>query len=102
MNAYFENTGYRTNTRKESAVSSHSFGDGFISFICAIVGMLTCTAAIKLEKTALSLILFLASFGVIGAIESGAMSMLVGILICAVISLCEYATLRSLFKRATK
>ena len=102
MNAYFENTGYRTNTRKESAIPSHRFGDGFISLICAIIGILTCTAAVKIEKTALSLALFLACFGIIGAIESGAVSMLLGILACAVISLCQYATLRSLFKRATK
>ena len=102
MNAYFENTGYRTNTTRESTINSHSFGDGFISFVCAIIGMLTCTAAVKLEKTALSLVLFIGFFGIVGGIESGAISMLAGIVICAVLSLCEYATLKSLFKRATK
>ena len=55
--------------------------------------------AVKLEKTALSLVLFIAFFGVVGGIESGALTMLAGILICAVISLFEYATLKSLFKR---
>ncbi len=102
MNAYFENTGYRTNTKRETAIPSHRFGDGFISLVCAIIGILTCTAAVKIEKTALSLALFLTCFGIIGAIESGAVSMLLGIILCAAISLCQYATLRSLFKRATK
>ena len=102
MNAYFENTGYRTNTRRESAIPTRRFGDGFIELVCAIIGMLTCTAAIKIEKTTLSLALFLSCFGIIGAIDSGAISMLLGIILCAAISLCQYATLKSLFKRATK
>ena len=102
MNAYFENTGYRTNTRKESAIPSHRFGDGFISFVCAVIGMLTCTAAVKLEKTALSLVLFIAFFGIVGGIESGAISMLLGLIACGILSLCEYATLKSLFKPARK
>lgn len=102
MNAYYENTGYRSNTRRESSIPSHRFGDGFISVICAIIGMLTCSVAIKLEKTAFSLVLFIAFFGIVGGIESGAVSMLLGIIICAVISLCEYATLKSLFKHTAK
>ena len=102
MNAYFENTGYRSNTRRESAIPSRRFGDGFISFVCAIIGILTCNAAIKLEKTALSLVLLISFVGIVGSIESGAISMLAGIIVCGVISLCEYATLKSLFKRAAK
>jgi hypothetical protein len=41
-----------------------------------------------------------AFFGVVGGIECGAISMLVGIIVCALISLCEYATLKSIFKHA--
>ena len=102
MNAYYENTGYRSNTGRESAIPSHRFGDGLISFICAVIGMLTCSVAIKLEKTAFCLALLIAFFGIIGAIESGAISMLLGIVICAALSLCEYTTLKSLFGRTTK
>ena len=100
MNAYFDNTTYGRNITRERAIPSRKYGDGFISFICAIIGMLTCSAAVKIEKTAVSLILFVAFFGVVGGIECGAISMLIGILVCAIISLCEYATLKSLFKRA--
>lgn len=99
MNAYFENTGYRANAKRENAIPSHSFGDGLITFICAIIGMLTCPVAVKLEKTAFSLALFITFFGIVGGIESGAISMLLGILLCGVISLCEYATLKSLFSK---
>lgn len=99
MNAYFENTSYGRNITRERQIPARKYGDGFISFICAIIGIFTCPAAVKLEKTALSLVLFIAFFSVVGGIESGALTMLAGILICAVISLFEYATLKSLFKR---
>ena len=102
MNAYFENAQYTSNVKREVALPSRKIGDGLISVICAIIGLLTCTAAVKLEKTAFSLVLFIAFFGVVGGIESGEISMLFGIVICAVLSLCEYATLKNLFKRATK
>ncbi len=100
MNAYFDNTAYGKNIARERTIPSGKFGDGFISFICAIVGLLTCSAAVKIEKTALSLILFIAFFGVVGGIDSGALSMLPGILICGAISFIEYVTLKSIFKRA--
>lgn len=100
MNAYFENTSYGRNIPRSRTAPARKYGDGFISFICAIIGLFTCTAAVKLEKTALSLVLFIAFFGIVGGIESGAISMLVGILVCGVISLLEYATLKSLFKPA--
>ena len=102
MNAYIENTGYRVNTKHEEAVSAPRFGDGFISFVCAIIGMLACPTAIKLEKISLSFILFIGFFGVVGGIETGAISMLLGIIICGAISLCEYATLKSLTERTEK
>ena len=33
MNAYYENTGYRSNTGRERAIPSHGFGDGLISIV---------------------------------------------------------------------
>lgn len=100
MNAYFDNTTYGRNIARARAIPSRKYGDGFISFICAIIGMFTCSAAVKIEKTAISLVLFVSFFGVAGGIECGAISMLVGTLVCTLISLCEYVTLKSLFKRA--
>ena len=100
MNSYFDNTSYGRNIARERALPSRKYGDGLISFICAIIGIFACSVAVKIEKTALSLVLFIAFFGVIGGIESGALSMLIGILICGGISLLEYATLKSIFKRA--
>ena len=46
--------------------------------------------------------LFVAFFGVIGGIESGALSWFFGIVLCAVISLLEYVTLKSVFKPMAK
>lgn len=100
MNAYFDNTSYGRNIAREKNIPSHSFGDGFIAFICAVIEMLTCSVAVKIEKTVLSMVLLIAFFGVVGGIESGALSMLLGILIGGGISLLEYATLKSIFQRA--
>lgn len=99
MNAYYGNTAYGRNISRERTAPSHRYGDGLINFICAIIGILTCSAAIKIEKTALSLGLFLGFFGIVGGIESGSLSMLGGILLCGIISIIEYATLKSMFKR---
>ncbi len=104
MNAYFENfenTRYNDNIRTH-AIPEGRFGDGLISFICALVGMFTCPAAVMIEKTAVIFALLLAFFGVVGGIESGAVSMLLGIVICATISGAEYAVLKSMFKKSKK
>ncbi len=99
MNAYYENVNIRYNdTTRAHEVPDHRFGDGLISFICAIVGMLTCPVAVKLEKTVLVFALFISFGGVVCAIESGILSMLAGIIICGVISLIEYFTLKSMLK----
>lgn len=99
MNAYYENTAYCRNGARVSTLPPRRYGDGFINFICAIISVLTCSAALKIEKTAISFGLFLAFFGIVGSIDSGSISMLGGILLCAVVSLLEYATLKSLVKR---
>ncbi len=104
MNAYFENvntTGYNQNTRARECANTH-FGDGLISFICAIIGLVTCPAAIKLKKTLVVFSLFVAFFGVIGGIECGTLSWLSGILLCCAISFVEYVTLKSIFAPIAK
>ncbi|MBR3879112.1 MAG: hypothetical protein IKJ24_03205 [Clostridia bacterium] len=104
MNAYSENLGnvrYNENTRARE-YADKQLGDGLISFICAVIGLVTCSAAIKLEKTIAVFALFVAFFGVIGGIESGALSWFFGIALCAVISLLEYVTLKSVFKPMAK
>ena len=99
MNAYYENTAYGRNATRIGAIPSRRYGDGFINFICAIIGIITCSAAVKIEKTAISFGLLLAFFGIVGGIDQGSISMLGGIVLCALISLLEYATLKSIFKR---
>jgi hypothetical protein len=99
MNAYFENvntTGYNQNTRARECAGTHSV-DGLFSFICALIGLVTCPAAIKLEKTLVVFALFVAFFGVIGGIECGTLSWFSGILLCSAISFVEYVTLKSIF-----
>ncbi len=99
MNAYFENAnvGYNKNVRTRE-LPTRRLGDGLISFICTIVAIVTCPVAVMLEKTALMFALFLGFFGVAGAIEAGTLSMLAGIFICGIISLLEYAILKSFWK----
>lgn len=104
MNAYFENVssvGYNQNTRVREC-ADHHFADGIISFICAIIGLVTCPAAIKLEKTLVVFSLFVAFFGVIGGIECGTLSWFGGIILCGAISFVEYVTLKSIFKPVEK
>ena len=100
MNAYYENTAYGRNIARERTAPSPRYGDGLINFICAVIGIFTCAAAVKIEKVAISLVLFLAFFGIVGGIDAGSLSMLGGILLCALISLFEVVTLRSIFKRS--
>ena len=103
MNAYFENVNTRYNSNRGARdLSAPKFGDGIISFVCAVVGLFTCPCAIALEKTAVILALFLSFMGVVGAIEGGALSMFLGIIICGFISFFEYAVLKSLFKPLKK
>lgn len=101
MNAYFENVRYNNNARVHKT-NTRRFGDGLISFICAIVGIVTCPAAVMLEKTAVVFALFISFLGLVGAIEAGAFSMLGGIALGALISIAEYAILRSMFKKKKK
>ena len=98
MNAYLKNVRYNNNARGRKA-STRRFGDGLISFICAIIGTVTCPAAVMLEKTAAVFALFVSFFGLVGMIEAGAISMFWGIALGAVISVTEYAILKSMFKK---
>ncbi len=103
MNAYYENANIRYNDKARAHnTAAHLPCDRLISFICAIVAMVTCPAAIAIEKTALIFSLFISFGAVVGAIEAGSVSMLLGIVICGGISLFEYALLKSLFKNAKK
>ncbi len=103
MNAYYQNVN-RAGT--ETITDTHTLDvtvfDKLISLICAIVSFFTCPAAIAIEKAALSTVGFIAFFGVIGSMESGAVSMLIGLVLCAVISLGEFLVLKSLIKKRQK
>lgn len=104
MNAYYADSNrvrYNENVGARN-YANRRFGDGLLSFICAMIGLVTCSAAIKLEKTLVIFGLFVAFFGVIGGIENGSLSWFFGILLCAAISFIEYVTLKSVFKPVQK
>ncbi len=99
MNAYYE----RTN--RQAIADNHSintsFGDGLISLICAIVAFFTSAVAVKVEKTILSTVCFVAFFGVIGSIDNGSMGLASGILLCSLFSLVEFFIFKSMVKSKT-
>lgn len=104
MNAYFEdfsNVRYNEQQRAREA-AGHGLFDKLVSFICTIVDIVSCPAAVKIEKTLVVFALFVAFFGVIGGIDSGALSWFFGILLCSAISFVEYVTLKSVFKPIEK
>ncbi len=102
MNAYFnyENTGFRsgavgTRERRESVI-----GDRLISFICALVAMVTCPVAVKLEKATVATALFFVFFGIIGSMEAETLSMGLGLVLCLAVCFFEFLIFKSMGKKA--
>ena len=102
MNAYYTGTEYRIGTIEKSAQRDRVFGDKLISFICAIVAMVTCPVAIKLEKATVETVLIFAFFGIIGSMETNTISMGFGAIICIAICLVEYLIFKSMSKKRAK
>ena len=100
MNAYYQKTN-RTIAVTDTRPLNITIGDKLISFICAIISFFTCTAAVAIEKAVFSTVGFIAFFGIIGSMESGVISMLWGVLLCAAISLGEFLILKSLVKKVS-
>ena len=101
MNAYLNNTNVHTGTR--GALDSRTrTGDGLISFICAIVAIITSPIAVIIEKVAASTTLFFAFFGLIGSMEIGSIDILVGMLLCSLCVLLEFMILRSLASKSAR
>lgn len=98
MNAYYQRAN-RTVLVTDAKPLNINIGEKIISFICAIISVLTCDTAVIIEKISLSAVCFIAFIGVIGGIDAGSISMLAGIPICAAISLIECLVLRSLIKK---
>lgn len=96
MNAYYQKNNKTTLVTDTTLFPEVSIGDKLISFICAMVALFTSSVAIKIEKAVLCTAGFFAIFGIVGSIESGSMGMLIGVLLCAVITLVEYLVFRSM------
>ena len=100
MNAYYEKTNRSVAIDNAKPLNINvNVGDRLIAAICAIVAVFTSAVAVKIEKAVLCTGGFVAFFGVIGSIESGNLSMVLGIVICAVISLLEFFVFKSMFKK---
>ena len=98
MNAYFDRTERTAVINNDHALNINVF-DKIVSFICAVIAFFTSDVAIRVEKAVSCTVGFVAFFGIIGSIESGSMSMLLGVAICAVISLMEFFIFKSMFKK---
>lgn len=101
MNAYFNNSNIQTGTRTGALGNRSRTGDGLISFICAIVAIITSPIAIRIEKVAVSTALFFAFFGLIGSMDVGSIGIPAGMLLCSLCVLFEFAILRSLASGST-
>ena len=102
MNAYYTGTGYRVGTIETKSQKDRVFGDKLISVICAIVAMVTCPAAVIIEKASVITALIFAFFGVIGSMETNKISLAFGALICIAITLVEFLLLKSMTKKSSK
>ena len=96
MNAYYQQNNIRQIRGNVGSLPTIHVGDKLINFICAIVALFTSAVAVKVEKAVLCTVFFVAFFGVIGGMESGKLSLFVGILLSAGITLIEYFILKSL------
>ena len=97
MNAYYQKA-HRTITVADTHPLDITVGDKLISFICAIVSALTSDVAIVIEKISVSALLFVAFFGVIGSMENGSIGMLAGTMLCLIITLVEFISLKGMVK----
>ncbi len=105
MNAYYNFEGTRFNTRAIGTVqrkNKTSIYDKFISFVCAIVAMLTCPVAVMLEKAAAATVLMFLFFGVIGGMETQLISLGLGLVLCLGICLVEFFIFKSMGKKAVE
>ena len=102
MNAYYENSGFRAQTIGNRTHKENVFGDKLISLICAIVAMVTCPVAVKLEKATVATALVFAFFGVVGSMEADTVSMGLGAIICLAIALVEFLIFKSMAKKKAK
>ncbi len=92
MNAYYNENERRFEKRRGKSIIDH---------ICSAIVLLTSETAIKIEKTVISAICFVAIFGVIGGIDRGSLNMFGGALTCIALVLVEYCVLRSIFVKKT-
>ncbi len=100
MNAYYERTNRTAAIDNARPINVNvNIGDRLIAAICAIVAIFTSAVAVRIEKAVLCTGGFVAFFGVIGSIESGNLSMILGVVICAVISLAEFFVFKSMFRK---
>lgn len=102
MNAYYENTGFRAGSIGTRERQQNVMGDKLISFICAIVAMVTCPVAVKLEKATVATALIFTFFGIVGSMEADTISMGWGAVLCISIALFELAIFKSMVKKNTK
>ena len=96
MNAYLDNRAYSVRVTPTPSIPEIRVGDKLISFICAVVALLTCSVMVKLEKVAVSAALFFGFFGVVGGIDNGSIGILAGVALCALLILSECLILKSL------
>ena len=99
MNAYYTNTGSQKKLSSR-ALPKINLGNGFIEFICSLVAFFTCRAIVNIVKISISLVCFIAFFGIVGGMDSGSIGMGSGFICCAACTLIEAALLKSMASKS--
>ena len=102
MNAYFENRTYSNGIASTPSITDIHVGDKLISIICAIIAFFTCSVMVKVEKLTVASALFFFFFGVVGGMDNGSIGTLFGLVLCLLITLVEFLTLKSMVDHRSK
>ena len=95
MNAYYQNTHIGSGARY---IPETHTGDRLISFLCAIAAILSSRVFAVITRAVVCTGGFIGFFGVIGSMENGSIGMLAGTMLCLIITLVEFISLKGMVK----
>lgn len=102
MNAYYQKNSKRTLVTDKNLFPTITICDKLISFICSVIAILTCSAAVKIEKATVCTVGFFSFFGLIGSMDMGNIGLFLGVVLCAAIAFIEFLVFKSMITKNAK